>query len=221
MPSNLVNRGRRSKKRNWGTHASYAAYRCMRFRLSLLGQTQRLFPLCLLPVTRHPDPAPAPGHPLAFDPYCRQPWTHYPTARHPDIGGSSPSPITPRPGISGSRCHRLRFNSNGWWSPGHYHLSGWTGCCHFLCSCRSCHGRRLGGAAHQCKWCQRQQINAFSHIRLLFLNSFYVGNSALLEMKPARPVSFLACVIDGKRSILPDDAGCFTSSPRQSATWAT
>jgi hypothetical protein len=174
----------------------------MRFGLSLLGQTRGPFSVCLLPVTRHPHPAAAPGYPLAFHPYCRHPWTHDPTARHPDIGGSSPSPITSRPGISGSRRHRLRFNSNGWWSPGHYHLSSWTGCCHFLCSCRSCHRRRLGGAAHQRKWCQRQQINAFSHIRLLFLNSFCAGNSALLEMKPARPFLFLACVIDSKRSIL-------------------
>src|SRR6266480_4304808 len=57
--------------------------------------TPSLFPICLLPVTRHPHPAAAPGHPLAFDPHSCRPWTHYPTARHPDIGGSSPSPITP------------------------------------------------------------------------------------------------------------------------------
>lgn len=170
--------------------------RCMRFGLSLLGQSLALFPpLCLLPVTRHPHPATAPAHPLAFDPHSRRPGTHHPIARHPDIVGSRPSPITPCPDISGSRRHRLRFNSNDWWGPGHYHLSGWTGCCHFLCSCRSCHRRRLAGAAHQCKWCQRQQINAFSHIRLLFLNSFCAGNSALLEMKPARPVPF-ACLRD-------------------------
>ena len=174
----------------------------MRFRLSLLGQTRGPFSLCLLPAARNPHPTAAAAHPLTFDPHSRRPWTHHPTARHPHIVASRPSPITPGPDISGSRRHCLRFNSNGWWSPSHYHLSGRTACCHFLCSCRSCHRRRLGGAAHQCKWCQRQQINAFSHIRLLFLNSFYVGNSALLEMKPARPVSFLACVIDGKKWIL-------------------
>src|SRR4030095_9058094 len=108
---------------------------------------QSLFRLCLLPVTRHPHPAAAPGHPLAFDSDSRRPWTTYPNSWHPDIGGSSPSPITPCPEISGSRRHRLRLNSNGWWSPGHYHLSGRTPCCYFLCSCGSCHRRRLGGAA--------------------------------------------------------------------------
>jgi hypothetical protein len=151
--------------------------------------------LCLLPATRNPHPAAGATHPLTFHPYCRRPRTHHVTSRHPDVVGSAPSPITPCPDISGSRRYRLRFNSKGWWRPGHYHLSGWTGRCHFLCRCCSCHRRRLGGAAGQCKWCQRQQINAFSHICLLFLNSFCVGNSALFEMKPARPVP-LACLRD-------------------------
>ena len=173
----------------------------MRFRLSLFGQTRGPFSLCLLPAARNPHPTAAAAHPLTFDPHSRRPWTHYPTSRHPHIVGSRPSPITPCPDISGSRRHGLRFNSNDWWSPGHYHLSSWTACCHFLCSCRSCHCRRLG-AAHQCKWCQRQQINAFSHIRLLFLNSFCTGYSALLEMNPLPSALFLACVIDGKRPIL-------------------
>ena len=168
----------------------------MRFEFSLLGPNPGSpIPLGLSPVTRHPHPAAAPGHPVAFHPDCRRPRTHYPTPRHPHIVGSTPSPITPCPDIPGSRRHGLRFNSNGWWSPGHYHLSSWTGCCYFLCRCRSCHRRRLGGAAHQCKWCERQQINAFSHTRLLSLNSFCAGNSALLEMKPARPVPF-ACLRD-------------------------
>jgi hypothetical protein len=159
-----------------GTLCIVSGLRCTRF-----GVHQSLFRLCLLPVTRHPHPAAAPGHPLAFDPHSRRPWTRYPTSWHPHIVGSRPSPITPCPDIPGSRCHRLRFNSNDWWSPGYYHLSGWTPCCYFLCSCRSCHRRRLGGAAHQYKWCQRQQTNSFSHIRLLFLNSFCAGNSALLK----------------------------------------
>jgi hypothetical protein len=167
--------------------------------ISLLGQTQSLFPLWLLPTTRHPHPAAASGYPLAFDPHSCRPWTHDPTTWHPRIGGPGPSPVTPCPDIPGSRRHRLRFNANGWWSSGHYHVSGWNSCGYFLCSCRSCHRRRLSGAAHQCKWCQRQQTNAFSHIRLLFLNSFCIGNSALLEMKPARLVSFLACVIEWQR----------------------
>jgi hypothetical protein len=151
------------------------------FEFSLLGPNPSPSSLGLLPVTRNPHPTAAPAHPLTFDPHSRRPWTHYPTSRHPHIVGSRPSPITPGPDIPAPRRHRLRFNSNDWWSPSHYHLSGRTGCCYFLCSCRSCHRRRLGGAAHQCKWCQRQQTNAFSHIRLLFLNSFCAGNSALLK----------------------------------------
>ena len=119
--------------------------------ISLMGQTQSLFPFWLLPTTRHPHPAAASGYPLAFDPHSCWPWTHHPTSRHPRIISSSPSPVAPCPDIPGPRRDRLRFNSNGRWSPGHYHLSSRTASCHFLCSCRSCHRRRFRGAAHQCK----------------------------------------------------------------------
>jgi hypothetical protein len=144
-------------------HASYAA-RAACALVSAFGQNAGLCSLCLLPVTRNPHPATGATHPVTFHPHCRRPRTQHVTSRHPDIVGSGPSPITPCPDISGSWRYRLRFNSDGWWSPSHYHLSGGTGRCHFLCRCRSCHRRRLGRAAHQCKWGQRQQINAFSHI---------------------------------------------------------
>jgi hypothetical protein len=108
-------------------------------------------PLWLLPTTRHPHPAATSGYPLAFDPHSCRPWTDDPTTWHPRIGGSGPSPVTPCPDIPGSWRHRLCFNANGWWSPGHYHLSGWNSCGYFLCGCRSCHRRRFRGAAHQCK----------------------------------------------------------------------
>ena len=169
----------------------------MSVEFSLLGPNPgSLFPFCLSPVTRQPTPSRRCWRTHRPSTHTsRRPWTHDITSRHPHIVGSRPSPITPCPDISGPRRDRLRFNSNDWWSPGHYHLSGWNSCCHFLCSCRSCHRRRLGGAAHQCKWCQRQQINAFSHIRLLSLNSFCAGNSALLEM--SQLVRFpLACLRD-------------------------
>ena len=143
-------------------------YRQLRYHVTKRNQPEKKYrakpipvPLSLLPVTRHPHPAAASGHPVAFHPDCCRPGTHYPTARHPDIGGSGPSPITLCPDISGSRRHRLRFNSNDRRSPGHDHFSGWNGCCHLSRSCRSCHRRRFSGAAHQSKWCQRQQINAF------------------------------------------------------------
>jgi hypothetical protein len=154
--------------------------------------------LCLSPMTRNPHPATRATHPVTFHPYCRRPRTHHVASPHPDIVSSGPSPITPCPDISGSWRYCLRFNSDGWWSPGDYHLSGWTGRCHFLCSCRSCHRRRLGGAAHQHERDQGQQINGFSHTCLLVLNSFGADNSALFEMKPTRPVA-LACLRDGWR----------------------
>ena len=135
-----------------GTSCIISRLRCMRVELLPIGPSGgSCSPLRLLPMSRHPHPAAASGHPSAFDPHSGRPWTHDVTSRHPHIVGSRPSPITPCPDISGPRRDRLRFNSNCWWSPGHYHLSSRTACCHFLCSCRSCHRRRFRGAAHQCK----------------------------------------------------------------------
>ena len=180
-PQNLANRRRQFKTGIWGDLMHREWLTMHEVWIFTIGPNPDPPPLWLLPTTRHPHPATASGHPSALDPHSRRPWTHDITSRHPDIRGSGPSPITPGPDIPGSGRHRLRFNSNGWWSPGHYHLSSRNSCGYFLCSCRSCHRRRLSSAAHQCKWCQRQQTNAFSHIRLLFLNSFGAGYSALLK----------------------------------------
>ncbi len=141
---------------------------------------QSLFPCSLLPMTRDPDPAAGTTHPLAFHPYCRHPGTHYPAARHPNIVGAGPSPVTPCPDIPGSRRYGLRFNPQSRRSSGDHDLSCWgTGRSHFLCGRCSCNCRRFACAAPQRQWRQRQQINAFSHIRLLSLNSFCAGDSAL------------------------------------------
>jgi hypothetical protein len=165
------------------TSCIVSGLRCMKIWTSVIGRPNPVVvPSCLLPVTRDPYPAAGTTQPLAFHPYRRRSWTHYPAARHPGIVGSSPSPVTPCEDISGSRRHRLRFNPNSRRSSGHHDFSRrGTSRCHLLCGCRCCNCRRFGCAAHQSKRHQRQQINAFFHIRLLFLNSFGAGNSALLE----------------------------------------
>ena len=118
----------------------------------------------LLPMTCDPQPAAGTAHPMALYPHSGRPWSHHPTARYPHVIGSGPSPITTCPEIPRPRRHCLRFNPNGGRSPGHHHLSGWTGCCDFLCSCRGCDNRRLSLAASENQRCQRQQINRDSHI---------------------------------------------------------
>jgi hypothetical protein len=122
----------------------------------------------LLPVTCDPHPAAGTAHPMAFYPHSGRPWSHHPTAGYPYVIASGPSPKTTCPDISRPRRHGLGFNPNGGRSPGHHHLSGWTGCCHFLCSRCGRDSRRFGLAASENKRCQRQQINGYSHIGLLF-----------------------------------------------------
>ena len=130
------------------------------------------------------DPHPATGttHPMACHPNCSRSWAHYPSAWHPYVVGSGPSPVAACPKISRSRCHRLRFNPNWRRTSSHHYLSGWTCRRHFLCGCRRCDCRWLLGAADQGKWCQCQYANAYSHIRLLFMDSFRSRDSALCEL---------------------------------------
>ena len=104
--------------------------------------------LLLLPVTCNPDPAARTANPMAFYPHSGRPWSHHPTAGYPYVIGSGPSPITTCPDIPRPGCH-LCFDSNGRRSPGHYHLSGWTSCCHFLRSCCRCHCRWFLSAADE------------------------------------------------------------------------
>ena len=184
-------------------------YRQLRYHVTKRNQPEKKYrakpipvPLGLLPVTRHPHPAATSGHPSAFDPHSSRPWTHDVTARHPSIVGSGPSPITPCPDISGPRRDRLRFNSNGWWSPGHYHLSSRDACCLLSRSCRSCHRRRFSGAAHQSKWCQRQQINAFHQYTPPFPEFVWSRQLGFIGMRPARPILSPCWRINGKGSIL-------------------
>jgi len=136
----------------------------------------------LLPMTGDPDPAAEPVDPVAFNPHSGRPWSHHPTAGYPHVISSGPSPVTTCPEIPRPGRHRLCFDPNGWRSPGHYYLSGWTSCCHFLRSCCRCHRRWFLSAADEEKWSQRKCINTFSHINLLAMDSFCTTDSALFDL---------------------------------------
>jgi hypothetical protein len=147
-------------QRNSTTHESQRMQRSNRVNCSLL------------PVTCDPHPAAGAAHPMAFYPRSGGPWSHHPTAGYPHVIASGPSPITTCPDIPRPRRHCLRFNPNDGRSSGHHHLSGWTGCCHFLCSRRGCDSRRFSLAASENKRCQRQQISRYSHIWDLLASTF-------------------------------------------------
>jgi hypothetical protein len=104
----------------------------------------------LLPVPCNPDPATRTTYPVACHPNRGWPWPDYPTARHPDVVGSGPSPVASRPNVSRSRRHCLGFNANRWRRSGHQYLASWPRRGHFLrrrCSRHRCWFFR---AANQC-----------------------------------------------------------------------
>ena len=143
----------------------------------------------------NPDPAARTTQPVTCNPNRRRSWTDDPSARHPDVVGARPSPITARPNVSWSGGHRLGFNANRWRSSGHDHLASRTGGCYFLRSRSRCNRRWFSCAADQCQWNQHQQIRASRHLRPP-LGIRLVSNSWLCR----KPTLFSA--INGGRPIL-------------------
>jgi len=143
----------------------------------------------------NPDPAARTTHPVTRNPNDRWSWTDYPSARHPDVVGSRPSPIAARPNVSRSGGHRLSFDANRWRSSGHDHLAGRTGRCYFLRSRSRCNRCWFFCAANQRQWNQHQQIRASRHLRPP-LGIRLVSNSWLCR----KPTLFSA--INGGRPIL-------------------
>ena len=151
----------------------------------------------LLPMTSNPDPAAGTANPMAFYPHSGRPWSHHPTAGHPHVIRSGPPPITTCPDIPRPGRHCFCFDSNGRRSPGHYYLSSWASCCHFLRSCCRCHCRWFLSATDEEKWDQRKCINTFSHINLLAMDSFCTTDSALFDLATA--IFSLRAIDSGKR----------------------
>jgi hypothetical protein len=106
----------------------------------------------LLPMARNPNPAAGTVHPVAFDPYCRCPRSHNPTAGHPNISCPRPSPIPRSPDISRSRrdCYGLDPNRRRRLSDKHF-ASSWCGGSYFPRHGRCCRERWLFSAADQCQ----------------------------------------------------------------------
>jgi hypothetical protein len=134
------------------------------------------------PVARDPDPAAGPAQPMAFDPNRRWPWALNPGARHPHVVRSGPAPVTACPDIPCSWRDCFLLDPNHWRSPSHEDLSrdrprGRSCCGYFARGCRRCYHRWFLSAADQRKWRQCQYVNAYSHIRLLLMDSFCTSQS--------------------------------------------
>ena len=146
------------------------------------------------PVTGDPHPATRPAHPVAFDPHRRWPWPLDPGTRHPHVVRAGPAPVTACPDIPCSWRDCFRLDPDHWRSPSHKYLSrdrprGRSRCAYFARGCRRCYRRWFLGAAEKRKWCQCQYVNAYSHIRLLFMDSFRSSDSALCELVAIFPPS--------------------------------
>jgi hypothetical protein len=147
------------------------------------------------PVARDPNPAAGPAHPVAFDPYRRWPWPLNPGAAHPHIVGAGPAPVTTGVSISRPRRDCFRLDPHLRRSPSHKDLSrdrprGRSSRRYLSCGCRCCrYWRRFLSAADQRKWRQCQYVNAYSHKRLLFMDSFRSSDSALCELVAIFPPS--------------------------------
>src|SRR5439155_26120788 len=143
----------------------------------------------LLPVRRDPYISTVTRHPMAFHPNGGWSWADYPSARHPHVGCSSPSPITSRPEVSRSRRHGLSFNANRWRRSGHYNLSSRPRGRYFLCRCGRRHGGWFSRATDKSKDRQDCLIRAFFHFTSVS-DLFSVFTSALLKAK--HPVCLIA-----------------------------
>ena len=124
----------------------------------------------LPPLPSDPDPATRPAFPVTLHPDCRRSRSLNPTARHPLVTRTGPSPITARPNITRTRRNSSCFNSHRrrrlrnenltLYCPGR--TSGYS----FArsCRCRRRRDRRFSSAPRQSKECQ--QIKNHSHIIL-------------------------------------------------------
>jgi hypothetical protein len=142
----------------------------------------------LLPVACNPDPTTRTTYPVACHPNRGRSWPDYPTARHPDVVGSGPSPIAGRPHISWSGRHCLGFNANLWRSSCHQYLASWPGRCYFLRRRSRCYRRWFFRAADQRQRYQHHKVRASLHRTPPTTDSFCAKQAALSKIKASTRV---------------------------------